>query len=80
MKVAKLTKQVTLQREKIHEMETMLNARSNDEVKNNRNNNEVVEPIAQELSNLQHNNLTLEREKFDAERRLRLSNVSAYFS
>ncbi|KAF7632843.1 SAM domain-containing protein [Meloidogyne graminicola] len=74
MKVAKLTKQVTLQREKIHEMETMLNARSNDEVKNNRNNNEVVEPIAQELANLQHNNLTLEREKFDAERRLRLSN------
>jgi len=71
-----LTKQVALQREKIHEMETMLNSRHSDGVNNKQNSNESIEPIAQELANLQHKNLALEREKLEAERRLRLSNVS----
>uniref|UniRef100_A0A915MXX9 Liprin-beta-1/2 coiled-coil domain-containing protein n=1 Tax=Meloidogyne javanica TaxID=6303 RepID=A0A915MXX9_MELJA len=74
LKVAMLTKQVAFQREKIHEMETMLNSRHNDGVNNKQNSNESMEPIAQELANLQHKNLVLEREKLEAERRLRLSN------
>lgn len=76
LKVAMLTKQVEFQREKIHEMEKMLNVRRNGGVNSKQSINDLssIEPIAQELANLQHKNLALEREKLEAERRLRLSN------
>jgi hypothetical protein len=74
-----LTKQVTQQREKIHEMEEILKAQRNNEF--NQNGNETtqsVEPIANELASLRHKNLAAEREKLEVEQRLSqcFSNVS----
>ena len=81
-KVAMLTKQVALQREKIRKMEAILKTRRNDGECINQNNETAtpsIEPIAQELANLRHKNLAVEREKFKAEQHLRVSNVSFLF-
>lgn len=60
-----LNQQVNLQREKIQDLEAILESRRN-----------AAPPgMAQELADLQHKCLALERDKLEAERRLRHSNV-----
>lgn len=68
LQVAVLGQQVALQREKIRDLESLLESR--------RNSREVAPPaMAQELAELQHKYAALQRDKMEAERRLRLSNV-----
>ena len=60
-----LNQQVNLQREKIRDLEAILESRRNS----------PPAGMAQELADLQHKCLALERDKLEAERRLRHSNV-----
>lgn len=70
-----LTRQVALQREKISDLESLLESKRHFQYGQGSGGGAQQQELGQQLAELRHKYLALERDKLEAERRLRLSNV-----